>query len=39
MKSPMHQRPDDDARELTEKFIAKYRRTPVAAGKLAKPGA
>ncbi len=24
MKSPMHQRPDDEARELTEKFIAKY---------------
>ncbi len=27
MKSPMHQRPDDEARELTEKFIAKYSRT------------
>jgi myo-inositol-1-phosphate synthase len=26
MKSPMHQRPDSEARELTEKFIAKYRR-------------
>ncbi|HZU61121.1 MAG TPA: inositol-3-phosphate synthase [Solirubrobacteraceae bacterium] len=26
MKSPMHQRPDDEARELTEKFIAKYHR-------------
>src|SRR5579863_9072617 len=26
MKSPMHQRPDDEARELTEKFIAKYSR-------------
>ncbi len=26
MKSPMHQRPDDEARELTDKFIAKYRR-------------
>ena len=24
MKSPMNQRPDDEARELTEKFIAKY---------------
>jgi myo-inositol-1-phosphate synthase len=24
MKSPMHQRPDDEARELTEEFIAKY---------------
>jgi len=28
MKSPMHQRPDDEARELTEKFIAKYARRP-----------
>src|SRR6202030_83649 len=28
MKSPMHQRPDDEARELTDKFIAKYRRAP-----------
>jgi myo-inositol-1-phosphate synthase len=26
MKSPMHQRPDDEARELTDKFIAKYSR-------------
>jgi myo-inositol-1-phosphate synthase len=26
MKSPMNQRPDDEARELTEKFIAKYAR-------------
>jgi myo-inositol-1-phosphate synthase len=26
MKSPMNQRPDDEARELTEKFIAKYDR-------------
>jgi myo-inositol-1-phosphate synthase len=31
MKSPMHQRPDDEARELTEKFIAKYARKPGAA--------
>ena len=31
MKSPMHQRPDDEARELTEKFIAKYARKPPAA--------
>jgi myo-inositol-1-phosphate synthase len=35
MKSPMHQRPDDEARELTDAFIAKYKRTaatkPVAA--------
>jgi hypothetical protein len=28
MKSPMNQRPDDEARELTEKFIAKYARKP-----------
>jgi myo-inositol-1-phosphate synthase len=26
MKSPMHQRPDDEARELTEAFIEKYAR-------------
>jgi myo-inositol-1-phosphate synthase len=26
MKSPMNQRPDDEAREATEKFIAKYAR-------------
>src|SRR5947209_8554259 len=26
MKSPMHQRPDSEARELTEAFIAKYAR-------------
>ena len=26
MKSPMHQRPDDEARELTERFIAKNAR-------------
>ncbi|MGH2858366.1 MAG: inositol-3-phosphate synthase, partial [Solirubrobacteraceae bacterium] len=26
MKSPMHQRPDDEARELTEAFIAQYAR-------------
>jgi myo-inositol-1-phosphate synthase len=31
MKSPMHQRPDAEARELTEKFIAKYARGPVPA--------
>jgi myo-inositol-1-phosphate synthase len=31
MKSPMNQRPDDEARELTEKFIAKYaRKAPTA---------
>jgi myo-inositol-1-phosphate synthase len=28
MKSPMHQRPDTEAQELTEKFIAKYARKP-----------
>jgi myo-inositol-1-phosphate synthase len=33
MKSPMHQRPDDEAREMTEKFIAKY--TRAGAGKSA----
>jgi myo-inositol-1-phosphate synthase len=27
MKSPMHQRPDDEAHELTAAFIAKYART------------
>jgi myo-inositol-1-phosphate synthase len=36
MKSPMHQRPDDEARELTDKFIAKHHRTPARAGKPAK---
>jgi hypothetical protein len=30
MKSPMHQRPDSEARELTEKFIAKYARQAAA---------
>ena len=29
MKSPMHQRPDDEARQLTEDFIAKYARKPL----------
>jgi myo-inositol-1-phosphate synthase len=38
MKSPMNQRPDDDARELTEKFIAKYARQ-TSAEKPAKPKA
>jgi myo-inositol-1-phosphate synthase len=28
MKSPMNQRPDDEARELTEAFIAKHSRKP-----------
>jgi myo-inositol-1-phosphate synthase len=30
MKSPMHQRPDDEAHGLTEAFIAKYARTSAA---------
>ena len=30
MKSPMHQRPDEEARALTESFIAKYARQPAA---------
>ncbi|MEA2144863.1 MAG: myo-inositol-phosphate synthase [Solirubrobacteraceae bacterium] len=29
MKSPMHQRPDDDARALTEQFIAEHQRGAV----------
>ena len=33
MKSPMHQRPDSEARELTEAFIKKYARPPSPAGK------
>jgi myo-inositol-1-phosphate synthase len=28
MKSPHTQRPDDEARDATEKFIAKYARKP-----------
>ncbi len=28
MKSPMNQRPDDEARKATEEFIAKYQRKP-----------
>jgi hypothetical protein len=34
MKSPHSQRPDDDAREQTEEFIAKYARakSPAAVG-------
>jgi myo-inositol-1-phosphate synthase len=28
MKSPHNQRPDDEARDATEKFIAKYARKP-----------
>jgi myo-inositol-1-phosphate synthase len=32
MKSPMHQRPDDEAHQLTAAFIAKHTRKPLAAG-------
>jgi myo-inositol-1-phosphate synthase len=32
MKSPMNQRPDAEAREMTEAFIAKYTRKPAAKG-------
>ena len=40
MKSPMHQRPDSEAQELTEKFIAKYARRPgVAAAAKGETGA
>jgi myo-inositol-1-phosphate synthase len=39
MKSPMHQRPDDDAHELTEEFIAKYARAPVKASSKKKSAA
>jgi hypothetical protein len=28
MKSPMNQRPDDEAHKATEDFIAKYQRQP-----------
>jgi myo-inositol-1-phosphate synthase len=31
MKSPMHQRPDDQAHEMTEAFIGQYSRKPIAA--------
>jgi myo-inositol-1-phosphate synthase len=33
MKSPMHQRPDSEARELTEEFIAQYSRKTAGAPK------
>ncbi len=36
MKSPMNQRPDSEAQELTEKFIAEYARKPVAKAARAK---
>ncbi len=39
MKSPMNQRPDDQARELTEAFIAKYARKPLSAAPKTKPRA
>jgi myo-inositol-1-phosphate synthase len=40
MKSPMHQRPDSEARDMTEAFIKDYARKPVASGgKKAKPKA
>jgi myo-inositol-1-phosphate synthase len=32
MKSPMHQRPDDEAHAMTDEFIRKYARKPVPAG-------
>jgi myo-inositol-1-phosphate synthase len=31
MKSPMHQRPDSEARDMTEAFIKKYARKPLPA--------
>src|SRR6476659_4112347 len=36
MKSPMHQRPDSEARDLTEEFIEKYSREPIAKASAAK---
>ena len=36
MKSPMHQRPDDEAHELTEAFIAQYARKNLSKGKATK---
>ncbi len=36
MKSPMHQRPDDEAHADTEKFIAKYARKPGTESKASK---
>jgi myo-inositol-1-phosphate synthase len=32
MKSPMHQRPDSEARDMTEAFIKKYTRKPLPSG-------
>jgi myo-inositol-1-phosphate synthase len=37
MKSPMHQRPDSEAREMTEAFIKKYERKPAAPKRAAAP--
>jgi myo-inositol-1-phosphate synthase len=37
MKSPMNQRPDDEARELTEAFIAKHSRKATGAPAAKKP--
>jgi hypothetical protein len=41
MKSPHSQRPDDEAREQTEEFIAKYAKdnSPVAGAKQVEPRA
>jgi hypothetical protein len=40
MKSPMNQRPDAEAREATEKFIAKYaRKAPAGKAKSQKASA
>src|SRR5438477_3479028 len=39
MKSPMNQRPDSEARELTEKFIDKYTRKPTGKPARASTGA
>jgi myo-inositol-1-phosphate synthase len=33
MKSPMHQRPDAEARELTDEFIKRYARKPARPGR------
>jgi hypothetical protein len=39
MKSPHDQRPDDQARAETERFIAKYSRRPAAPASRARRGA
>jgi hypothetical protein len=38
MKSPMNQRPDEEAHQATEAFIAKYARKPGTAAKAPKTG-